>query len=277
LVAGAVCLVVFVALTLHLIDQYRFVRSDDALVQAHFATLAAKVPGIVRQVFVEEHDHVVKGQVLAKIDDRDYQTHLKKLSEAQDALEVELAIAQKDLARATSLFSKRDITAQSFDHAKADYERKRQQIEASKATLSQATINEDYTFVRAPEDGIIALRSASPGTEVQEGDPLFGIVYPKEKWIEARIKETDLKDLHVGEAVKVEIDAIPHREFKGTLQSLSPSTEGLEAALVPDNAAGNFTKYVQRIPIRIGLSLSSEDQEIVRAGLSANIRISRRI
>ena len=277
LFAGAVSLLVFVFLFYHLIDQWRFIRSDDALIEAHFTTLSAQVQGVISSVYIEEHNRVQKGQILARIDARDYRSRLNQSTQTHEASNVKLQSAIQDLKRAQLLFQKNDLSAQSLDQAKTKYEQALWESRANEAHAETAKINESYTNVRAPEDGIIALRTISPGTEVKEGDPLFGIVYPKEKWVEAKIKETDLKDLHLGESVQVEIDAIPGRGFQGTLQSISPTTEGLEAALIPDNSAGNFTKYVQRVPIKVALELSSADQELVRAGLSARIRIRRKI
>ena len=277
LFAGAVSLLVFVFLFYHLIDQWRFIRSDDALIEAHFTTLSAQVQGVISSVYIEEHNRVQKGQILARIDARDYRSRLNQSTQTHEASNVKLQSAIQDLKRAQLLFQKNDLSAQSLDQAKTKYEQALWESRANEAHAETAKINESYTNVRAPEDGIIALRTISPGTEVKEGDPLFGIVYPKEKWVEAKIKETDLKDLHLGESVQVEIYAIPGRGFQGTLQSISPTTEGLEAALIPDNSAGNFTKYVQRVPIKVALELSSADQELVRAGLSARIRIRRKI
>ena len=277
LFAGAVSLLVFVFLFYHLIDQWRFIRSDDALIEAHFTTLSAQVQGVISSVYIEEHNRVQKGQILARIDARDYRSRLNQSTQTHEASNVKLQSAIQDLKRAQLLFQKNDLSAQSLDQAKTKYEQALWESRANEAHAETAKINESYTNVRAPEDGIIALRTISPGTEVKEGDPLFGIVDPTEKWVEAKIKETDLKDLHLGESVQVEIDAIPGRGFQGTLQSISPTTEGLEAALIPDNSAGNFTKYVQRVPIKVALELSSADQELVRAGLSARIRIRRKI
>jgi membrane fusion protein (multidrug efflux system) len=274
--AGAVCLVVFVALIFHLIDQHRFIRSDDALIEAHFTTLSARVPGIVQKVFVDEHEHVFKNQVLAKIEPRDYAARSDQATATEASTNTELTTAREDLARAQILWQKHDLSQESYEHIQAHFQQEMEQVKANRALSKIAEINRDYTFIRAPEDGIIALRSANAGMEVQQGDPLFGIVYPKTKWVEAKIKETDLRDLKIGETVQVKIDAIPGKKFQGTLESISPSSEGLEATIVPDNGAGNFTKYVQRVAVRVALPDNAENLEAVRVGLSAQIRISRK-
>ena len=275
LFAGTCTLVVLILLAFHLFDQYRFIRSDDALVQAHFTPIETKVQGIVKSVLVDEHQSVKKGQVLALIDRREFNSTLGQRRETARAIDAELRNAKINWIRARNLFAKGHLSTQERDQSYTDYLKQKSQIEAQHAKSELALINLDYAEVRAPEDGVISVRSVSPGASVKSGDPLFGLVFSNERWVEARIKETDLHDVHLGKSVRVEIDAIPDRKFDGKIQSISPSTEGLEAALIPDNAAGNFTKYVQRVPVRISLDLSPDERQIVRAGLSANIRIRR--
>jgi membrane fusion protein (multidrug efflux system) len=143
------------------------------------------------------------------------------------------------------------------------------------ASVDTANLNIGYTEIKAPADGIIAGMAIEVGMMLDAGDPLYGFVYPETKWIDARIKEGDLPDLKVGEKAEVQVDAIPGKTFAGTIESIAPSTEGIEAAIPPDNGAGNYTKYVQRVPVRIALDLNPEEQEEMRVGLSAEVNIRR--
>ncbi len=275
LFAGVAILLVTIFLFARLIDQHRYVRSDDALVQAHYTPIQTKVPGIVKSVFVDEHDTVKKDQVLALIDRREYKSQYSQRLEIARSIQAQLENAQIDWKRSVGLYAKGIYSTAERDKALALFERRKAQIIAEQSSAEMALINQEYAVIRAPADGVIAVRSVSSGTMVKAGDPLFGIVYSSERWIEAKIKETDLHDVHLGENVQVEIDAIPDRDFQGKIQSLSPTTEGLQAAVVPDNSAGNYTKYVQWVPVKVSLALSPEERKIVRAGLSASIRIRR--
>ena len=275
LFAGVTTLLVTIFLFARLVDQHRYVRSDDALVKAHYTPIQTKVPGIVKAIFVDEHDTVKKDQVLALIDRREYQSQHTQRLEIARSIQAQLENAQVDWKRSIGLYAKGIYSTAERDKALALYERRKAQIIAEQSSAEMALIRQEYAVIRAPEDGVIAVRSVSSGAMVKAGDPLFGVVYSSERWIEAKIKETDLHDVHLGENVQVEIDAIPDHNFQGKIQSLSPTTEGLQAPVIPDNGAGNFTKYVQWVPVKVSLALSPEERQMVRAGLSASIRIRR--
>jgi membrane fusion protein (multidrug efflux system) len=111
---------------------------------------------------------------------------------------------------------------------------------------------------------------ANPGT------PLVGFVSSESRWVVANFKETDLPRLKIGQAVEISVDAVSGKSFKGEIESFYPSTGAIFALLPPDNATGNFTKVVQRVPTRIKLNnLSSDDIDLLKAGLSviAEVRL----
>ena len=103
-----------------------------------------------------------------------------------------------------------------------------------------------------------------------------GFVEAKDRWIMANFKETDLSDFHLGSKATVTVDAIPHKTFAGEVESVSPSTGATFALLPPDNATGNFTKVVQRIPVRIKLKdLQPDEVDHLQAGLSAVVSVNK--
>ena len=275
LFAGAICLIVCVLLTLHLIDQHRYINVDDALVQSHFTPISAKAAGIITQVWVREHDAVRKGQLLAVIDVRPSQASLDQALATRDSEEVVLRMSHRDFGRAAFLHSHHDLSDQAFDQIKMSDQVAEQNLKRSNARTNTAEIQFEYTQVLAPADGVIAECAAVAGMEVRDGTALFGLVYPQEKWVIAKVKEIDLQDVHIGQSAEVRMDAIPKRKFEGKILSISPTTEGIQAAIPPDNGAGNFTKYVQRVPVKIALELSPADQEKVRTGLSADVILRR--
>ena len=134
-----------------------------------------------------------------------------------------------------------------------------------------------YTTVRAPVDGRIGNKNVEVGNRVQIGQTLLVVVEPS-VWFEANFKETQLAHIRVGQAARVRVDAIPGHVFEGRVESIAPAS-GAEFALLPaDNATGNFTKVVQRVPVKITLSPAETGDfaERIRPGLSATIDVQVR-
>jgi membrane fusion protein (multidrug efflux system) len=126
------------------------------------------------------------------------------------------------------------------------------------AALEEAKLQLSYTLIKAPASGRIGRKSIEAGQRVQIGQPLMAIVEDK-PWVVANFKETQLQNMRTGQRVEVEIDTFPKHEFYGYVDSLAPGSGNEFALLPPDNATGNFTKIVQRIPVKIVL-----DQDSVR-------------
>ena len=127
---------------------------------------------------------------------------------------------------------------------------------SAQATLEKARLQLEYTDIVAPEDGKIGKRSVESGQQVLPGQPLFALVEQK-PWITANFKENQFAHIKVGQEAEITVDAIPGRTFKGHVESLAPGSGSTFALLPPDNATGNFTKIVQRIPVRVAFDLDS--------------------
>jgi membrane fusion protein (multidrug efflux system) len=141
------------------------------------------------------------------------------------------------------------------------------QIQKAQAALHLAQLQADYTIVRAPGAGRVAKKTVEVGQRLQPGQPLLSIVSDR-TWVVANFKESQLRHLRVGEKVDVEIDAIEGRTFHGTLESFSPGTGAKFSLLPPDNSSGNFTKIVQRVPVKIVFDEPLPDDMIVGPGMS---------
>ena len=129
-------------------------------------------------------------------------------------------------------------------------------------------------MIKAPSDGVIAKTSAEIGELATTGVPLIGFIGSESRWITANFKETEIKDIKIGSRVDINIDALPNKKFAGEVESISPSTGATFTLLPPDNATGNFTKVVQRVPIRVKFTnISVEEFENIRAGLSAEVKV----
>lgn len=144
----------------------------------------------------------------------------------------------------------------------------------AKATRDNAALNLERTTVRAPFDGVLG-KQPQVGDNVAPGVPVVSIVSQQNVWVEANFKETDLENVHPGQAVTIDIDTYPHHPWKGCVLSISQAT-GSEFSVMPaQNATGNWVKVVQRIPVRLGITQSAGDPEI-RAGMSVEAEIDTR-
>jgi membrane fusion protein (multidrug efflux system) len=143
-------------------------------------------------------------------------------------------------------------------------------IEQARAALEATRIQLDYTRIRAPEAGRVNKKTVEVGALVQPGTPLLSIVPQGNTWVVANFKETQLADIRPGMKVEVEVDGIPNHTFHGRVQGISAATGSTFALLPPDNATGNFTKVVQRVPVKIVLDPGQPDMDRLRAGMSVN-------
>ncbi|HEX2948022.1 MAG TPA: HlyD family secretion protein [Armatimonadota bacterium] len=149
-------------------------------------------------------------------------------------------------------------------------------IEQARAALTAAQIQLAHTRITAPVDGVISKRTVEVGALVQPGTPLMALVQSDRLWVVANFKETQLAHVRAGESVNISVDALDDEAFHGIVDSISAGTGATFALLPPDNATGNFTKVVQRIPIKIRLNPHQHDVDRLRAGLSANVVVATR-
>jgi len=255
-------------------NQLTWESTDDAYVQAHVLMLAPRVAGTVSKVLVDENEEVKAGQVLVQFEGQDYATAQSQAQADVASLQADLTQAQADYARAQKLLADGVVTQQQFDQAKAHASALQQRLVGAQFKAKQAQLNLSYTQLVAPTDGTIAKRAVEAGMVVPAGQPLLGFVGSQERWITANFKETQLERIRPGREAEVEVDALPGRSFKGQVESLSAGTGSTFTLLPPDNASGNFTKVVQRVPVRIKLpDLSADDIRLLQAGLSAVVSV----
>ncbi len=142
-------------------------------------------------------------------------------------------------------------------------------VKQRQADLDNAQLQLSYTTLVAPGNGVVSKKNVQPGQVVAPGQQLLGLVSSNKTWVIANFKETQLENMKVGQAVKVEVDAYPHEDFVGHVESLSAATGARFALLPPDNASGNFVKVTQRVPVKIVLD-HEDPQHPLRAGMSVN-------
>jgi membrane fusion protein (multidrug efflux system) len=308
----------------------RFIEStDDAYAGGNVTAVAPHVAGFVAEILVTDNQHVQAGQLLIRLDGRDFQAaldHAQAVAAKQQAalagLEAKYVLqqaminqAEADLsakaARATfagaDAVRYRDLalttfgTRQNAERASSvDEEAKsatksaqaalaaaRQQLTVldaeiaearagvaqAKADLETARLNLGYTEIRSPIDGYVGNRAAQVGAYVANGAYLLSVIPAQGLWVDANFKEDQLAHMRPGQPATVVADVLPGKIFQGHVESLAPGTGAIFSVIPPENATGNFTKIVQRIPVRIALDDGDARLGELRPGLSTTVSV----
>jgi membrane fusion protein, multidrug efflux system len=190
--------------------------------------------------------------------------------------QLDAAQAAADAADAAQLSLERQVTAAtgSIANAQAGVRLAQARLQSSQAAVKNAQLQVTYTHVVAPEAGIISKKQVEPGQLVQAGQPMMEIVADTGIWITANFKETQLAQLRVGEAVEIDVDAYDGAAAQGRVESLSAATGAKFSLLPPDNATGNFTKVVQRLPVRIAVTQGLGNDRPLRPGMSVTVHVN---
>lgn len=190
-------------------------------------------------------------------------------SQAEDAAQASFrqARAQKDKTAGA-----RDETALQLDAIDARIEQSRARIGALEADLELAKIALSHTRINAPMAGIIGNRSVQVGQLVKPGNVLAYLIPDREVYVEANFKETQIEAMRVGQSVEIDVDALPSQTFSGTVSSFAPASGSEFSLLPPENATGNFTKIVRRVPVKIVFD-SGTPTEFLRPGLSTTVKV----
>src|SRR6267378_3941988 len=287
---------------------FSHVSTDNAQVDGHIVPILPKVGGYVLEVRTDENRSVKAGDTLVVLDDRDYKARLgqaeadlavalagvsnrARVGQAEAQVAQAQANAEKahaDLERIKPLAEKEIMPKQALDAAEAGARAADAALAAAQAALlgadarvaaaraarDQAALNLSYTRITAPSEGVVSKKTVELGQLVQPGQPLMSEVPLSDVWVTANLKETQTADVTPGDPVDFSVDAYGGRHFSGHVESLSPATGAKFSLLPPDNATGNFTKVVQRIPVRIRLDGKNDAAHPLRPGMSVNVTIT---
>jgi membrane fusion protein, multidrug efflux system len=147
------------------------------------------------------------------------------------------------------------------------------QVTAARAALASAELQLSYTTVTAPVDGVISKKSVNVGDMLSVGQPVMAIAAQTGLYVVANLKETQITNVRVGQPVEIKVDAYPGHTFTGKVLSVSAATGATFALIPPDNASGNFTKVVQRVPMRASIDASSDPDHLLKQGLSVEVSV----
>ena len=181
------------------------------------------------------------------------------------------AKANLDAARRNASAAENNVLGAQASLAGADA-----RLAAAQAAVDNARLQLTYTRLIAPIDGIVAKRNVEEGALVSPGQQLMAVVPQQGVWVTANLKETELDGVNAGDAATIVVDAYPGTTFAGIVESVSPATGAKFALIPPDNATGNFTKVVQRVPVRIRLVDSVTSDKPLRPGMSVVAEITKR-
>jgi membrane fusion protein (multidrug efflux system) len=333
-IGGALLLIAAIGFGLYWFIELRWLEStDDAYTQADNTIIAPKVSGYISQLFVTDNQVVKAGQLLLRIDPRDYQAAVNQAQAdvasaeanirnidaqitAQQAVvdqaradiaaaQANLTFSQQEYARYAELVRTGAGTVQRAQQAAADLREKTAALQHNQATLDQAVkqigvlktqrgvaeatlqhnraaldqakLNLSYTAITSPTEGAVGDRSARIGQYVQPSTQLMTIVPLGNRiYVVANFKETQIRRMFRGEAADITIDSFPGVHLKATVDSLAPGSGAQFALLPPENATGNFTKIVQRVPVKILFASDHPVMAQMRPGLSVIATVDTR-
>ena len=167
-----------------------------------------------------------------------------------------------------------DAADANVDVLKAQQQEAAKTLEELRTALAKAERDLSFTVVRAPVDGIIGNRAVQTGDFVQTGQRLASLVPLDEVYVDANFKETQLAHLRPGQKVAITVDALPDQAIEGTVASLAPASGAVFSLLPPDNATGNFTKIVQRLPVRVSVPSDVSTLNLLRPGMSVVVSVN---
>jgi membrane fusion protein (multidrug efflux system) len=347
LAIGFAAFIAFIWGGLEVHDRLAYVHEVDARIQTNLITVSSRVSGWVSNISASLGDTIVKGGILAMIDDRESQLRLAELEAQVSGIQAERTraradlelvnqqtksrlvsaranknaakvsvsslrpqreLAKRELKRSQKLFAKRVISRRQLDQSEARHERidreyrlalaelksaeakvqesiaERAKIQVMEADISvlqqkeaeynakirsQALDFEDRV-IRSPVNGVVDRVFVESGEYVTPGQRIALIHDPTEVWIEANIKETEIRKVRIGQHVEISVDAYPDKMFKGTVKSIGDSATSEFALLPTPNPSGNFTKITQRLPVRVRIEQQGRK---FRPGMMVIVRI----
>lgn len=272
--------------------QLGFVSTDDAFIDGNKLSLASKMLGRIMVLYADEGDKVTAGQLLVRLDSTDLIAQrdqaLINLKLAKDDIQlaqVNLDKTQQDFERAKQQYQVKIIPTEQYEHsqnalnaAQAEYKIAQTKVGSADAQLNVINTQLNNTTIYSPMDGVVAKRWAFQGDVVQPGQPIFTIYDLDSLWVTADLQETDLAAIRQGQDVQINVDSYPDRNFEGNVLQIGTNTASQFALIPPSNAAGNFTKVTQRIPVKITIRQSTDPENkhsgpVLLPGMSVEIKI----
>lgn len=244
------------------------ISTDDAFIDGDIYTIAARISGTVKSVYVDANQQVKKDDLLVDLDPLDYRSRREAARANLELQRANLRQAERELKRAKALYEQDANSADRYDKAVSTQEISAAQVKLAEEQLRQADLNLGYMVMKAPADGYVTKKNVQPGNQVQAGQPLMAVVSLDKINVIANYKETELERIRPGQDVEITVDSYPGKVFKGRVDSIMAGT-GVSFSLFPaENATGNYVKIVQRIPVKIVLEPDADKDHLLKVGMS---------
>lgn len=211
----------------------------------------------------KRYDQLLKAGAVSQQETEDFNNTAVSATQSLSRIEAELNIAK---SAADVTHSKRITLDAKLDQAHAN-------VEKAQANLKLALQNQKHSLIVSPINGLVANRQAQVGDYVQVGRQLLTLVPEHQRYIIANFKETQIAKMHAGQIAEIKIDALPQYQFNGHVQSLAPGSGSTFALLPFEPGTGNFTKIVQRVPVKITFDTKQNGLDLLRPGLSADVKV----
>jgi membrane fusion protein (multidrug efflux system) len=264
-----------------------FISTNNAFVDGTSATISSNILGRISSIEVDEGDPVGHGQILIRLDDSGLlsqqalaQSSVISAQKTAGLARVNLERARMDYDRMVRLYSQKSVSQEKFEHAQNAVKVAEAQLAIDLAEIDTARaelgVIEDQLMkmvIGSPMDGVVTKRWLTSGEVVEAGQAILTVHDIDNVWITAHFEETKLAKLRPEAQVIIAVDAYPGRSFTGKVACIGRSTSGLFSLIPPNNAAGNFTKITQRIPVRISLEREGNSPSLL-PGMSVTVRIS---
>lgn len=269
----------------------RYVWTNDAFLDGYQISISPDIEARLIELYVDEGDYVEEGELLCQLDEsifnsqkEDAATHVALLDQTVKLQKIEMEKKRDIYEVAKREFENQIISYIDFDKIEKDYRFAEANYKVAEANLTNGiaklgVIEEwlRHTKVFAPRAGAISKRWVVAGDVVQIGQPLFGLTDVEHIWVTANLEETKVGHLRSGDPVKIHIDAYPGEEFTGSVYVVRAAAASQFSLIPPDNATGNFTKVVQRVPVKIWLDRpSSQSSLYLYPGMSVEISVKVR-
>ena len=244
-----------------------YVATDDAFIDGNVLMVSPKVSAHVLNIPVEDNQAVAAGAVLVELDPRDFEIRGRMAAAELEGAKAEEEQARQDSDRYAKLSEADEISKQQMDRALLRARIAAAKVAEAEAALQKSALDLSYTRIASPVAGHVARKSVTLGAFVQPGQSLMAVVSDK-KWVVANFKETDLTRLRPGQKAALTIDAYPGHSWAGHVDSVQRGTGARFRLFPPENAAGNYVKVVQRVPVKIVFDETVDDRYPLSVGMS---------
>jgi membrane fusion protein (multidrug efflux system) len=253
----------------------RYVWTDNAYVGAEISQVTSQIEATVKDIKVNDADHVKLGDILVEFDNTDARLAFESAKADLEKAEADANRSKLHFQRFEALSKSGAVSAEDINKSENDFKAAKAMADAARVAVEKANVNYERTVVRSPVDGIIAKRLVQLGQRVMSGTQLMSVVPIESMHVNANFKEVQLRNVRIGQSVELISDFYGSSViYHGKVIGISGGTGAAFAMIPAQNATGNWIKVVQRLPVRIELDASELKKNQLYVGLSMQVEIN---